>query len=360
MIDATHYGATPAEWTHFDAVLGLTADLLPVVANPNARISPGSSLQSLGKTPSQYSTGAQVYGIEKWTKRSTRRSSVDVWIEEPDYGICLQTRTVRAIDVDVADPVKAQAVADFIGSRLGFSLPRRGRSDSSKFLLAFRMPGDFKKRVVQLDDTNRIEFLATGQQFVAAGTHPSGARYEWQGGLPQGFPAMGPAKFEELWAALAEKFGRTAAPQASKSGSQWTPPGPHGLTLEDLQEMLQLVPGSTVRDYWLHVVWMLRSAWRESIDGSLDEAAVLQLADGFSRRGDTGKYQHVDDVRRKFKEGDDRAAARGYTWRSLLRLARQGGWQPNAMQRNRLNASAILDLDDVFSCEEVRKIYGVK
>ena len=45
-------GATREEWLHFDMLLGLGADLLPVISNPDAAISRNSSMQSTGKTPS--------------------------------------------------------------------------------------------------------------------------------------------------------------------------------------------------------------------------------------------------------------------------------------------------------------------
>ena len=59
-----NYGATPQEWAHFDVVLGLTEDLLPVVSNPNAVISPQSKMKGLGKTPSRYNRQREVAGIE--------------------------------------------------------------------------------------------------------------------------------------------------------------------------------------------------------------------------------------------------------------------------------------------------------
>src|SRR5260221_542023 len=48
------YGASVEEWINFSLVLGLTSDLLPVVANPNAVIGEHSKLKALGKTPSRY------------------------------------------------------------------------------------------------------------------------------------------------------------------------------------------------------------------------------------------------------------------------------------------------------------------
>ena len=84
------WGATPEEWNHF-ACLGLTADLLPVVSNPHAKVSTKSKMKSLGKTPSRY-YGALVGGFAEWTQHQTTTQELSAWAKEPDYGICLQTR----------------------------------------------------------------------------------------------------------------------------------------------------------------------------------------------------------------------------------------------------------------------------
>lgn len=176
------FGATSEEWDHFSNKLGLTADLLPVVSNPQATISPRSSLSSLGKTPSLYNKERQVIGIPKWTDNIATREDIIRWSEEPDYGICIITRTVRALDVDVEDPQSAELIRSFL-HKLGWNLPERTRDNSGKFLMIVPLSVNLSKRVMPVAD-GIIEFLATGQQFVACGTHPSGSRYEWKGGLP--------------------------------------------------------------------------------------------------------------------------------------------------------------------------------
>lgn len=42
-----NFGAAPGEWVHFSKVLGLTRDLLPVVSDPNAKISEYSTVKDL-------------------------------------------------------------------------------------------------------------------------------------------------------------------------------------------------------------------------------------------------------------------------------------------------------------------------
>ena len=202
------YGATADDWAHFASLLGLTPDLLPVVSNPSAKPSPRSKLKTMGKVPSVYGADG-VYGIGAWTSKTADHDDIRQWSQQPDYGICIQTRTVRAIDVDITDP---QAAADVLAALP--ALPRRTRPNASKFLCVFYLPGELPKRVIKTAH-GAIELLGTGQQFIACGTHPSGARYEWAGGLPDDVPALTIEQFEALWALLASRFGiesTTSAP----------------------------------------------------------------------------------------------------------------------------------------------------
>jgi hypothetical protein len=173
------YGATPSDWLHFDWGLDLTEDLLPVVSNPNAKISPKSSLKALGKTPSVYNSQGLVVGIPNWTKRITTAEEIDEWERQPDYGICIQTRRLRAIDIDVDDPDRAREITAFLQRNMGVKTYRRWRENSGKCLLAFMCPGTFSKRAFKVKGGGQVEFLADGQQFVAVGTHPTGVRYQW-------------------------------------------------------------------------------------------------------------------------------------------------------------------------------------
>lgn len=201
----TGFGASQEDWDHFDLILGLGSDLLPVVSNPKAQVSADSKLKELGKTPSIYKADGTVVGIAKWTAHQSSDQDIARWAKQSDYGICLQTRTVRALDIDVPDSTTAWEIAGFIDYHLGIKLPTRSRVNSGKCLLVFSLPGDMPKRKMVVDG-GIIEFLATGQQFIAVGTHPSGVHYEWAGGLPLEFPELTLDQFEMLWAALVKRF----------------------------------------------------------------------------------------------------------------------------------------------------------
>jgi hypothetical protein len=199
------YGAFPEDWFNLD-LLGYGADLLPVVSNPNAPVSPRSTLKQIGKVPSRYNAQRQIVGIADWTSKKATAKELDMWAKEEDYGICLQTREIRALDIDVTDKKLAWDIVEFIGSQLDWmGLPIRTRNNSSKCLMAFRLPGDMPKRVMKVEN-GIIEFLATGQQFIAHGQHPSGVPYEWDWCEHTDFPTLSLEEFEKLWAALVQEF----------------------------------------------------------------------------------------------------------------------------------------------------------
>lgn len=210
------FGATAQEWGHFAETLGLCDDLLPVVSNPGATISPDSKMRDLGKTPSRYNRQRHAVGIPQWTQHIASERDIARWQKDSDLGLCIQTRQVRAFDIDIADPVHAQAVEDMVALALG-DLPKRMRANSGKRLLAFHMPGEFAKRIIRTEH-GAIEFLATGQQFIAVGTHPSGERYQWAGGLPASIPAVTPAEFEVVWQALVEAFALPEGEVRTRNG----------------------------------------------------------------------------------------------------------------------------------------------
>lgn len=205
MGQARRWGATHSDWNKF-IELGLGEDLLPVVSNPDAPISEQSNMKQIGKTPSLYNQQGFVSGIRKWTDRRATEKELARWSSDPDYGMCLQTRVVRAIDIDVDDEDQAREIVAEIEDVLGFKLPMRYRKGSGSCLLAYRMDGLHSKRTIKVLG-GIVEFLMTGQQFVAAGTHPKGQRYEWDWFGLEDFPALTVEQYEELFWYIESGFG---------------------------------------------------------------------------------------------------------------------------------------------------------
>lgn len=228
------HGAELSDWMHFDLILGLGQDLLPVVSNPNAVISVNSKIKEVGKTPSRYDLKGDAVGIVKWTEKQATSGEIAAWSANRDYGICLQTRYARALDIDVPDQALSDAILAAFVREVGLDLlvdilPVRSRSNSGKQLLLFALPGSFGKRKFNVEG-GIVEFLGNGQQCIVAGTHTSGVRYEWLGGLPLDVTEISLELFERAWANLVATFA-TGGAVAGKVGQSVN--RPTGATIND-------------------------------------------------------------------------------------------------------------------------------
>lgn len=277
-------GATPADWWTFDVELGLGAHLLPCVPySPDVRVAAGSSLaKKVGKIPSSYNGAGEAHGLKDWPKRIIAPEEVVLWARDRRLNICVRTGEISgtyAIDVDVEDEQIAHEIAVMIGKYGEPPAVRRMRSNSHKFLAPFRMEGEScKKRIITVVPENkalgvkpqRIELLANGQQFVAAGTHSSGARYDWVGGLPSSLPLLTLSQLNTIWSALADAFG-TASPIDTSSIPSSTSPTTETtagevltqISEDDWQSLIQalrfLLPHAGDNDVWSQIGYALLS-----------------------------------------------------------------------------------------------------
>jgi len=178
------------EWEAL-ARLALT-DIVPVIADLSVRMNPRSQIETPdGKAVTFVDprTGMGL-GLVGWADPLYRTTSIEDWAADPRHSAGIITRNIRAIDIDVPDEAEGQRVEDFVRFRLGIDglmLPKRDRENSGKRLLLYRMddsPENLRKYVVNMGEHGAVEFLGNSQQFVAAGTHPSGARYRWPEGIP--------------------------------------------------------------------------------------------------------------------------------------------------------------------------------
>ncbi len=313
----TSYGADAASWDHFATKLGLFRDLLPVVSNPTAKISAQSSMKALGKTPSVFNKAREVVGLSGWTTRVSTPEDIAKWSAEPDYGLCLQTRTVRALDIDIADATEARAVVEAIRAALpGVVFPMRSRNNSAKCLLVFKLEGDLSKRVLRTSK-GMVELLATGQHFVACGTHPSGARYEWQGGLPASVPTLILGELEGLWDALGFEFA-TEEPTTARAPSKKKKLAAVGRAIA-----CEIVEEQTIAD--------LRSALLSMTADDRDR--WQRLGHGLKTLGDAGRELWLEwsATSEKHDPCADAATWDGFkpnrtSWRAVFAAAQLEGW----------------------------------
>lgn len=189
--------------------------MLPAVADPQAALNRSPRLQhldSLAKTPSWIGSNGTAYGVAGWVEHQAAVDMVRGWAANPAYNILLITRNIRAIDIDIAEPTRAQALEKFICERLGVQLPVRSRANSGKRTLLLRLDphAPIRKRVIKTT-SGSIEFLADGQQTALCGTHPSGARFELSR-LEQGVPVVRLRAMEGLWDELRNAYEPTAKP----------------------------------------------------------------------------------------------------------------------------------------------------
>jgi hypothetical protein len=224
-------GATPAEWFHFDFELGLAGNLLPCVpAAADVQVLEGSALEGkVGKIPSQFNAAGFAHGLKDWQKRKILDNELALWRKDQRLNICVRTGAISgvyAIDVDIEDVEIGSRARTLIEAVVGAGTVWRVRSNSGKFLFPFRMEsGECKKRLIKLGPKPkdpRIELLADGQQFVAAGSHSSGARYQWSPGLPSEFPRLSPQQLDQLWAVLSTTFGMPGDTKATPTSSSPT------------------------------------------------------------------------------------------------------------------------------------------
>lgn len=212
-----HYGATADEWASLKKLAKL--DLLPVVSNPDAVKGERTKMRALGKTPSLYidtRDGPRVIGFTGWTDHESNAPNIEKWSKEPDYGVCVQTREVRALDLDLPNVRDADRAEAIFLREVGLSdaeLPARVRRSSPRRILAFVVTGlvggrrGYLRKGSFRADEGLVEFLATGQQFIAAGTHPSGDRYEWRGGLPKAWPEIDWEDVKRAFLAIYDELG---------------------------------------------------------------------------------------------------------------------------------------------------------
>lgn len=176
-----NYGAPLKTWDAYRNA-GWSSMMLPVVSNPNAKRDPSSKLKALGKTPSVLTPSGTVVGLRGWTTLKVGTRQLDMWSSK-DYGICLRCGEIAAFDCDIDDAELSAKLLGLFNIFFG-DVPLRRRLGSNRWLAVVRIDIPLSKTIVKFEGNDALELLCSGQQFVAEGTHPSGARYTWSPAAP--------------------------------------------------------------------------------------------------------------------------------------------------------------------------------
>lgn len=166
------------------AAAGFRDDLLSILPHGASVHSDSIHLaSSRGKVPGRKRKGGWV-GFAKWAQYTATNQDMNRW-HCWGAGIGMQGRRFPALDIDIDDLELADAVHQEAITILGAAPARFGRG--SRRILVYAGAGMRKERLAfrRVGDTEgvaqAVEFLATGQQYVVDGIHPTtGQPYVWQ------------------------------------------------------------------------------------------------------------------------------------------------------------------------------------
>lgn len=256
----------------------------------------------------------------------------------PDANVGIITRGLAALDADVLDEAVAAHMRRFIirqfcnpGKKFLFRVGR-----PPKWLCLFRCAeGDLPKRSSpEYEDArgrrHRLEWLRTGQQFLAYGPHPdTGEPVHWPNGdplatgtRPEDLPAISDADIDTVhaeFARVAEEQGwrltgreRTAPPEDAQPAAPVA-----GLTLEHASEALGHYPNDDLHyDEWLGTGMALH----HQFEGSPEAFELWHFWSLSSPKCGDESYNW-----RRW-ESFDASRPGGISMRSVLQHAEHNGW----------------------------------
>ena len=307
--------------------------------------------------------------IKSWQSREFTASEIDAGIGVKcgvgDYPIC-------AIDIDVLDPVLAERFAQTCHGTYGMTVERVGKAPKTMLIYRAAETGwskatsrwfsdsewtqNDKGQWVTTGQTQRLEILGAGQQFVAYHIHPeTGEPYEWVdmlGGLESVKAAELPvlteqdvkdivAGFEQMAVSKAELFIKPdshsrASVKRKADPEDFTADMKVGISIDDAKELIKHLDASDY-DRWLQVGMALH----HEFDGSAD---ALALYDDWSATAHN--YSSSEDITKRW----DSFGGGGITARTLIKW----GNEANAKYERSIK-HAVLDtyLSDIESSEDV-------
>lgn len=230
----------------------------------------------------------------QWQKIKADEAQIEKWAsgEYKDGNIGFLTKYTPAVDIDITDEEMSSLMAAHVQQIVGNTMTRVGRAP--KTLLVYRTTVPFQKRKIAFLDLDgneqAIEVLADGQQFVGIGIHPDTKKpYRWQSkdlsplGMPAEFlPEITPEHVDEIMSVFkleAERRGWTLKRHSAASASTTTLDDENdnallehkrpleNLTVDQLREILEWVPGNDDYEQWLRVGMALHHQFDGGEDG---------------------------------------------------------------------------------------------
>lgn len=174
---------------------------------------------------------------------------------------------LRAVDIDIDDPDLAARLRETALRLLG-DAPLRFRENSGRCLLVYRAAAGEPPKRVLAGTAGKIEVLGRGQQFVAYGTHPSGAALCWHPEplqiVPRAtLPAVTEGQVGAFLAAAAPLIG-AEAPKAAPAGHEPHPgTGAAQADILDVIAALAVIQNKGAAD-WEHWNAVGMAAWAAS------------------------------------------------------------------------------------------------
>lgn len=307
-------------------------DVIPVIP-PGSPLAPTSTLSpaALGKTPGVRTASGLWCGLN-WRELKATPADAKTW---DGWGANVGIRADRTVglDLDVADEALAEIIEQAALAQLGPAPVRIG--NPPKRLLPYRVAAPFSKMrlVIRREgQTYLVEWLGSGQQWLAAGTHPTGRRYTWDRDLAE----IGAAGLTEVTQEQAQAFlgyvgdavgmigyecqqigdGR---PEGAPRGDQARLLAP---SIDELRTVVELIPNDDRfpgRDEMIKMLAAVRAA-----AGPDDEDGCEIMAGWVARRNDgEGPAAPGEDIRSLWRRMRGPFSV-GFPW--LAELARPYGY----------------------------------
>jgi len=275
-----------------------------------------------------------------WPNQTISKTILDKYENNPRYKTAdmgFITRKTPAIDFDILDIDICQQMVKFVQDRVDGPLVLR-TGQAPKTLAVFQCEDPFKKMTSKkyidfMDETQQIEILGDGQQFVAHGIHAkTGAPYQWSCALPpsEALPVLTPELAQEVIAEferLAEAQGWELVSKGSNSGvvnAEETLWSPTNLSDEQRAAVIRAVPNEDGWDGWVANLAAIHYEF-----GGSEEGYALALE--YSEK--SLNHNNESTVRKRWDSFSINKPG-GRTFASLIKQAKDAGYDVNAVDES--------------------------